>query len=89
VSTEKKERKKYGLLPPQIAESDSWVIVSLDLVGHFTIMVGLFTIMVGLFSIKPQSKIHSLLAITMIDPATQWFVIVKATIFKLSKWDTL
>jgi hypothetical protein len=33
----KKERKKYGLLPPKIAESDPWVMVCVDLVGPFTI----------------------------------------------------
>jgi hypothetical protein len=33
----KKESKKYGLLLPKIAESDSWVIVSLNLLGPFTI----------------------------------------------------
>ena len=61
----KKERKKYGLMPPKIAESDPWVMVCVDLVGPFTI--------------KTPSKTHSLLALTMIDPATGWFEIVKAT----------
>jgi hypothetical protein len=28
-----KARKKYGLLPPKIAESDPWVMVCVDLVG--------------------------------------------------------
>jgi Integrase zinc binding domain len=32
----KKERKKYGLLPPKRAESDPWVMVCVDLVGPFT-----------------------------------------------------
>jgi hypothetical protein len=62
----KKERKKYGPLPPKIAESDSWVMVCVDLVGPFTI--------------RTPAKTHSLLALTMIDPATGWFEIVKATI---------
>jgi hypothetical protein len=52
----KKERKKYGLLPPKIAESDPWVMVCVDLVGPFTI--------------RTPTKTHSLLALTMIDPAT-------------------
>jgi Integrase core domain/Integrase zinc binding domain len=55
----KKERKKYGLLPPKTAES-----VCVDLVGPFTI--------------KTPLKTHSLLALTMIDPATGWFEIVQA-----------
>jgi hypothetical protein len=49
-------RKKYGLLPPKIAESDPWVMVCVDLVGPFTI--------------RTPSKTHSLLELTMIDPAT-------------------
>ena len=60
----KKERKKYGLLPPKAAESDPWVMVCVDLVGPFTI--------------KTPLKTHSLLALTMIDPATGWFEIVQA-----------
>ena len=61
----KNERKKYGLLPPKKAESDPWVMVCVDLVRRFII--------------KTPSKIHSLLALSMIDPATEWFEIVKAT----------
>jgi hypothetical protein len=63
----KKERvgKKYGLFPPKIAESDPWVMVCVDLVGPF--------------AIRTPTKTHSLLALTMIDPATGWFEIVKST----------
>jgi Integrase zinc binding domain len=53
----KKERIKYGLLPPKVAESDPWVMVCVDLVGPFTI--------------KTPCKTRSLLALTMIDPATR------------------
>jgi hypothetical protein len=35
--------------------------------------------LVGPFTIRPPSKIHSLFALKMIDPATGWFEIVKAT----------
>jgi hypothetical protein len=52
----KKERKKYGLKLPKTAGSDPWVMVCVDLVGPFTI--------------KTPLKTHSLLALTMIDPAT-------------------
>jgi Integrase zinc binding domain len=31
----KKECKKYGLLPPKVAESDPWVMICVDLVGPF------------------------------------------------------
>jgi hypothetical protein len=58
-------RKIYGLLPPKIAESEPWDMLCMDLVGPFTI--------------RTPPKTHSLLAITMIDPATGWFEIVKAT----------
>jgi hypothetical protein len=60
-------RKKYGLLPPKIAESDPWAMVCVDLVGPFTI--------------RTPAKTHSTfqLALTMIDPATGWFEIFKAT----------
>jgi hypothetical protein len=60
----KKERKKYGLLPPKIAESDSqsWVMVCVDLVG--------------LFTIRTPAKSHSLLDLTKIDPDAGWFEIV-------------
>jgi hypothetical protein len=67
----KKERKKYGLLPPKIAESD---IVSLDhgLCGSGGI--GLFT-----KGHQPNTLSSSFLALTLIDPATGLFEIVKAT----------
>jgi hypothetical protein len=60
----KKKRKKYGLLPPKTVESDPWVMVCVDMVGPFTI--------------KTPLKTHSLLALTMIVPATGWFEIVQA-----------
>ena len=53
----KKERYKYALLPPKIAESDPWVMVCVDLVGPFTIKT-------------PYQDMHCLLELTMIDPAT-------------------
>jgi hypothetical protein len=54
----KKERvlKKNGLVPPKIAESDPWDMICVDLVGPFTI--------------RTPAKKHSLLALTMTDPAT-------------------
>jgi hypothetical protein len=42
-----------------------WVMVFVDLVGPFTI--------------RASAKTHSLLALIMIDPASGWFEIVKAT----------
>jgi hypothetical protein len=67
----KKERtcKKYGMLPPKIVESDTQSL------GHGLCGSG------GThpFTIRTTAKTHSLLALTMIDPATGWFKIVKAT----------
>jgi hypothetical protein len=65
----KKERKKYGLIPPKIAES---AIVSL---GHGLCGSG----GTSPFTIRTPAKTHSLLAFKMIDPATVWFEIVEAT----------
>jgi hypothetical protein len=67
----KKERvlKKYGLLPPKIAESNTQSL------GH-----GLFgSGGSSPFTIRTPAKTHSLLAVTIIDPATGWFEIVEAT----------
>jgi hypothetical protein len=65
----KKERKKYWLLQTKIAESDTMSLVQIcvDLVCSFTK--------------RTPAKTHSLLTLTMIDPAinTGWFEIVKAT----------
>jgi hypothetical protein len=65
----KKERKKYRLLPPKIAESDTASL------GHGMCGSGGNTP----FTIRTPAKTQSLLVLTMIDPATGWFEIVKAT----------
>ena len=57
----KKQRKKYGHLPPKQAESIPWQRVNVDLIGPYTI--------------KTPSKVHTLQCMTMIDPATSWFEI--------------
>jgi hypothetical protein len=61
----KRKRKKYGFSPHKIVESDSWVMVCIDLVAPFTTMIPL--------------KTHNLLAFTMINPDTGWFELVKDT----------
>jgi hypothetical protein len=61
MTKKRQKRKKYGMLPLKIAESDPWVMVFVDLVGPFTI--------------RTPAKTHSLLAITIIDPVIhQWLV---------------
>jgi hypothetical protein len=67
----KKERKKYGLLPPKIVESDT------PSLGHGLFGSGGTTP----FIIRKPAKTHSLLALTMIDPAINkdCFEIVEAS----------
>ena len=57
----KKQRKKYGHLPPKQAETIPWQWVNVDLIGPYTI--------------KTPNKVHTLQCMTMIDPATSWFEI--------------
>jgi hypothetical protein len=47
------------------APNQNRVMVCVDLVGPFTIRI--------------ETKTHSMLALTMIDPATSWFEIIEAT----------
>ena len=58
----KKNRKKYGHLPPKIAEVEPWRRVNVDLIGPY--------------SVNTPTKKYSFRAMTMIDPATNWFEIV-------------
>jgi hypothetical protein len=69
MTKKERARKKYGLLPPKIAETE---LGSLDhgLRGS----VGTHP-----FTIRTTDKTYSLLTLTMIDPATGWFEIVEAT----------
>lgn len=57
----KKQRKKYGHLPSKLAETKPWARVNVDLIGPYTI--------------KTKKKTTQLRAMTMIDPATNWFEI--------------
>ncbi|MGH7955113.1 MAG: RNase H-like domain-containing protein, partial [Gloeomargaritales cyanobacterium] len=59
----KKQRKKYGHLPPKKAESQPWHRLCIDLVGPYEVNT-------------PSGK-QVLKALTMIDPATSWFEIVE------------
>ena len=58
----KKQKKKYGHLPPKEAEDAiPWKRVNVDVVGPYTVET-------------PKGK-RTLIAMTMIDPATGWFEI--------------
>jgi hypothetical protein len=57
----KKQRKKYGHLPPKSAESTPWERVNVDIVGTY--------------SVRTPKGIRKMTAMTMIDPVTGWFEI--------------
>lgn len=57
----KKQRKKYGHLPPKQAELSPWTTVCVDLIGPY--------------KVRTPRKVHELRAMTMLDPATGWFEI--------------
>ena len=58
----KKQKKKYGHLPPKEAEDPiPWKRVNVDVVGPYTV--------------KGPKGTKTLIAMTMIDPATGWFEI--------------
>ena len=57
----KKQKKKYGHLPPKKAETIPWKRVNVDLIGPYTI--------------KTKRKTYQLQCMTMIDPVTNWFEI--------------
>ena len=56
----KRQRKKYGHLPPKEAEADPWNQVHVNLQGPLTVR-------------DSTEKKYSFLAFTAIDPATGWF----------------
>jgi hypothetical protein len=55
----KKQRKKYGHLPPKEAEELPWSHVNVDLIEPYIVCTPTAT--------------HTLRALTMIDPVTGWF----------------
>jgi len=55
----KKQRKKYGHLPPKEAEELPWSRVNVDLIGPYVV--------------RTPTTTHTLRALTMIDPVTNWF----------------
>ena len=59
----KKQKKKYGLLPPKKAETTPWKRVNVDLIGPYTI--------------QTKKRKYELRAMTMIDPVTNWFEIAR------------
>ena len=59
----KRHNKKYGKLPPKVAESEPWETLYVDLIGPYK------------FNQPGKRKPIELWACTMIDPATGWFEI--------------
>ena len=69
----KRRSRKYGHVPPKIADQVPWQKVCVDLIGPYTIK--------GL-----DGKIMDFMCLTIIDPATGWFEIVELpTILKIEK----
>ena len=60
----KKQKKKYGHLPPKTAESTPWERLCVDLIGRYRIR-------------RKDKSVITMQALTMIDPATGWFEIVQ------------
>ena len=60
----KRRKRKYGHLPPKIAQVVPWNQVCVDLIGPYTIKV-------------KDKTILDFMCLTMIDPATSWFEIVE------------
>ena len=60
----KKRRRKYGKLPPKLAEVVPWRAVAVDLIGPYTLKA-------------KDGTILDFMCLTMIDPATGWFEIVE------------
>eukprot|EP00978_Attheya_sp_CCMP212_P045378 scaffold343876_cov75-Attheya_sp.AAC.1 len=61
----KKQKKKYGHLPPKEAETQPWKVLCVDLIGPYT-------------TVRRKGKPPLILqALTMIDPATSWFEICR------------
>jgi hypothetical protein len=62
--TQKKQSKKYGLLPEKEAEAMPWDRLCVDLIGPYSIKSNVKGV-----------KIPPLKCVTMINPATGWFKI--------------
>ena len=60
----KSRKRKYGKLPPKIAETVPWRTVCVDLIGPYTIKA-------------KDRTILDFMCLTMIDPATGWFEIIE------------
>jgi hypothetical protein len=62
LSAKQEATKKYGLLPPKLAEATPWDKLCIDLIGPYTIR-------------RNGNKDLICRCVTMIDPATGWFEI--------------
>ena len=60
----KRTNKKYGKLPPKVAETKPWEHLCVDLIGPYTVQ-------------REGKKPLKLQCLTMIDPATGWFEIIE------------
>jgi hypothetical protein len=70
----KKEKQKFGHLPPKDPETIPWHTLCIDLIGPYTIGKVKKRKVKGQ-TITDDSNVTTLWAMTMIDPATGWFEI--------------
>ena len=66
----KRKTKKYGHLPPKVAEGNPWEVLCVDLIGPYTIQRPSKS-----RKKKDDKDALSLWCLTMIDPATGWIEI--------------
>ena len=65
----KRRQKKYGKLPPKLVETIPWHTLCVDLIGPYTIK-------------GKDGTVIDFMCLTMIDPASGWFEIVKLPVIK-------
>ena len=70
--TNNRHSQKYGHVPPKLVITTPWQALCVDLIGPYTLK-------------GKDSTIIEFMCLTMIDPATKWFEIVKLpTVTKLT-----
>ena len=67
----KRNKLKYGILPPKDAEAVPWQQLCVDLIGPYKIPIN------SPNKAWKKNKFNELWCITMIDPVTSWFEMVE------------
>ncbi len=72
----KKRKLKYGHLPPKTVRTVPWRALCVDLIGPYTLK-------------SKDGTIIDFMALTMIDPATNWFEVVEPPLVRQLKTITV